>query len=250
MSSRATCDKVSCWDRMRTPIWSSATTLVSTLQASSRSATNLAEWRFSTPARMSSEAAILGRATSSREIQWVCGFAARREGSGHTQREPRRRQLHRHRCRGHVSLGNGIGVSIVDADRNVIGGTGPGAGNVISGNTAWGSKSSDTELSDGSSLRRNLRQQPAHRQLRGRCSGCVQSAREWVARCTCRLEGNVIIGGIETGAANTIAYNGGDGIFRSCGVELCRPGELHFRQSGTGDRYLCRRCDSKSPGGH
>ncbi len=104
-------------------------------------------------------------------------------------------------------------MSVVDADRNVVGGTVPGAGNLISGNLGVGIEVVGIgytfillppSLADSHRIVGNLVGVAADGStpLGNGSHGILIDGR-----------GNVVIGGTESGAANTIAFNGGDGIY-------------------------------------
>ncbi|MBI5506338.1 MAG: CSLREA domain-containing protein, partial [Deltaproteobacteria bacterium] len=107
---------------------------------------------------------------------------------------------------GAVDLGNASdGVSITSSPNNTIGGTEPGAGNLISGNNESGIRvySSFAPVSTGTIVQGNLIGTKADgtSALGNSSHGVLVGAP------------NTTVGGTTDGAANTIAFNGWDGVY-------------------------------------
>jgi hypothetical protein len=113
---------------------------------------------------------------------------------------------------GNVALGNHNGVNIVGGANNVVGGTAPGAGNVISGNTNFGISidTSSRNVVQGNLIGTDITgSQPLPNTSNG--INIFNSA-------------NDTIGGTAPGAGNTIAFDGHDGalVDRNAGNTILR----------------------------
>ncbi len=115
---------------------------------------------------------------------------------------------------GVTALGNaGSGVTISDASSNVVGGTGAGLRNLISGNTASGVSIRTTSASNSATSN----------QLVGNYIGTDSSGRQKVPNgqsgvVITAAPGNTI-GGATTDAGNLISGNGGDGVLIQSGSD-------------------------------
>ncbi len=98
------------------------------------------------------------------------------------------------------------GVQIQDAPNNTLGGTTPGAGNVISGNISHGIRIVGTgatgNLIQGNTIGVNATG-----------TGPMGNSEAGIAISAC----NNTVGGLPAGAGNLIAYNGFDGVFVDSG---------------------------------
>ena len=104
---------------------------------------------------------------------------------------------------GTVALPNGmVGVNIVDAPRNMVGGTTVGGRNVISGN--WKGIEISQDAATGNLVRGNL----VGTQVDG--AGALGNGSAGIV--VAGGAGGNVIGGGEVGSSNTIAHNGGDGV--------------------------------------
>jgi hypothetical protein len=106
---------------------------------------------------------------------------------------------------GTMVLGNGVGVSL-ESSNNTIGGTAAGAGNVISGNRDDGIFISGS--STGNVIEGNL--------IGADATGRVNVGNANNGVYLLNSSGNVV-GGTGDGAANTIAFNGNDGVLVDTG---------------------------------
>jgi len=128
---------------------------------------------------------------------------------------------------GTVDLGNTLsGVGIVNsASSNTIGGTTPGAGNVISGNGAHG-----VGIGGGT---------PTGNQVLGNLIGTDLSGTLALGNGAHGVglgtgASNNVIGGTATGARNTIAHNSGDGVSVESGTGNAIRGNSIFSNTGLG----------------
>ncbi|MCU0962013.1 MAG: FG-GAP-like repeat-containing protein [Pirellulaceae bacterium] len=108
---------------------------------------------------------------------------------------------------GQLPAGNGVGLSLSVADDNQIGGTQPGAGNVISGNRGVGIEVSQNYLFTNASRTR----------IEGNWIGTAADGTGSLGNGSHGIAiwlGNHdnVIGGRDLAAANTIAFNGGAGV--------------------------------------
>ena len=109
---------------------------------------------------------------------------------------------------GTIALGNEDGVHIMFASSNTIGGTNATARNVISGNVAHGLTISGP--ASGNLIQSNY--------IGISINGATSLGNGGWGVVITGASGNRI-GGISIGAANTIAYNGGDGVYPKGGTE-------------------------------
>jgi hypothetical protein len=124
---------------------------------------------------------------------------------------------------GTMALGNGVGLRIGSAN-NTIGGTMPGAGNLISGNLGDGILIADNGT--GNTVVGNLVGTDA--------SGSANLGNAGNGVDLERASGNTI-GGTPAGAANVIAYNGGDGVLVDSGSgNAIRGNSIYTHTSGLG----------------
>ena len=114
---------------------------------------------------------------------------------------------------GTVAVANLIGVSVVDADRNVIGGHVPGAGNLISGNLGVGIEVVGVGYTFILLPPSLVDSQRVVGNLVGVAADGLSPLGNGSHGILIDRSGNVVVGGTEVGAANTIAFNGGDGIY-------------------------------------
>ena len=106
---------------------------------------------------------------------------------------------------GTTALGNlGDGVLIFDAAGNTIGGTAPGARNVISGNSGHGVEISAIHSAAGNVIQGNL--------IGTDVSGVTALGNNGDGVSITLFVADTIIGGTPTGSGNTVAFNGGDGV--------------------------------------
>ena len=110
---------------------------------------------------------------------------------------------------GSVALGNATGVSLTDAPNNVVGGTTPGARNVISGNGFAGAFSANAGVAiGGANATGNL--------VQGNYIGTDASGANALGNKTAgvfvRASSN-LIGGTAAGAGNVVSGNAGFGVF-------------------------------------
>ncbi len=125
---------------------------------------------------------------------------------------------------GTLDLGNGAdGVQVNTSSRgNVIGGTATGAGNLISGNNSDG-----IELATGATTN----------QILGNIIGANLTGTNALANTAHGVNlstTNNTIGGVTAGAGNTLAFNGGDGVFVPSGSNNVIRGNSHFSNTGLG----------------
>ena len=110
---------------------------------------------------------------------------------------------------GTAAISNGLGITINDgAGANIIGGTTPGLGNLISGNTGTGISLANTPTTDNSIVGNFIGTGP---------NGVGQLANSGDG---INVNGatDTLIGGPAAGAGNTIAFNGGNGVNVSAGT--------------------------------
>ena len=110
---------------------------------------------------------------------------------------------------GTAAISNNLGISINDgAGANIIGGTTPGLGNLISGNTGAGISLAGTLTTDNSIV--------------GNFIGTGAAGAGQLANSGSGININgatdTLIGGPTAGAANTIAFNGGSGVNVAAGT--------------------------------
>jgi hypothetical protein len=112
---------------------------------------------------------------------------------------------------GTAALGNVVGIEIEGGDDNLIGGSEPGAGNLISGNAF-----------DGVQIEQSAELDSAHRnRIEGNLIGTDVTGADPLPNGTAFSSpgiavmgdsGDNVVGGIGPGAGNVIAYNSGDGV--------------------------------------
>jgi hypothetical protein len=102
---------------------------------------------------------------------------------------------------GAAALGNGVGVLLSDSVAGTVGGTAPGTGNLISGNVGAG-------IEMLNSARQN-RVQGNRIGTDATGAGALGNGGDGI---TMQNSSNNTVGGTAAGAANTIAFNAGDGV--------------------------------------
>jgi hypothetical protein len=131
---------------------------------------------------------------------------------------------------GTQALGNGLrGVYVWGSPNNLIGGTEAGAGNLISGN-AWEGIYLGTYSANGSNL------------VQGNYIGTDVTGAQALGNghdgVHINIDNNDTIGGEAPGAANTIAFNGGDGVLVDRGTGNALLGNAIFANGNLGIELL------------
>jgi hypothetical protein len=109
---------------------------------------------------------------------------------------------------GTIAVGNGDGIVFTGGTGNVVGGNAPGAGNLISGNDGDGVSFSGSATVGNQVLGNRIGVASTGAPLGQGTHGVVLLS----------ATHDNVIGGVVTGAANTIAFNGGDGVFVNSGT--------------------------------
>jgi len=135
---------------------------------------------------------------------------------------------------GDAAIANGIGVSIVDADLNVVGGAVAGAGNVVSGNGV-GIQVFGYGILGGIGLPPMFSEA---NQILGNSVGLAADGTSPLGNASHGIfvdwGGNLAIGGIDGGESNTIAFNGGDGVYVKRSANHVIRGNAIFSNTGLG----------------
>jgi hypothetical protein len=141
---------------------------------------------------------------------------------------------------GTVSQGNATGVTI-SSGNNTIGGTATGAGNLISGNTGNGVSitTSSFTTATGNLVQGNL----IGTDVTG--SSALGNTQNGVSVSTSMASNNTI-GGTVAAAANTIAYNGNDGVRVDTATRIAIRGNAIFSSGNPGIELLNN--GNKQPG--
>jgi titin len=125
---------------------------------------------------------------------------------------------------GSTTLGNFYGI-FVQGSNNTIGGTAAGAGNLVSGNLADGITITSSVVS-GNSVQGNL--------IGTDASGTLPLGNGGQGLVINFRAGNNTVGGTEPGAANVIAFNGGDGVLVDGGTGNAIQGNRIFANAALG----------------
>ncbi len=129
---------------------------------------------------------------------------------------------------------DGYGVLVVGGDSNIIGGSGAGEGNVIAGTNLSSGKGYGVFLnSDSNIVQGNL--------IGTRADGVTPLGNDGIGVCVCQIRsGNMIGNALVPSAANTIAFNGADGVVVELGAGNRISGNSIHSNGGLGiDLLVC-----------
>jgi hypothetical protein len=116
---------------------------------------------------------------------------------------------------GSSAVGNFSGVELISASHTLIGGTTAGARNVISGNRSAGVAVYDSWQSTGNLVQGNL--------IGTQADGAGRLGNAGNGVVFFNIASGNAVGGAESGAGNTIAFNGGDGVHLDADAGLMFP---------------------------